>query len=118
VTPLRRAFTAFHLILGFVLLWGSVHTVLHAGATDLHARVIGSSEALGAIAFLVPKTVQLGAVLLLVTIGLALVLHAIRGEWRPDLLVYAAGVFLIAAHGRAAAFASCSPPVGGASVGG
>jgi hypothetical protein len=29
------------------------------------------------------------------------VLHAARGEWRPDLLVYAAGVLLVAVHGDA-----------------
>ena len=107
----RRAFIVFHLVLGFALLWGSVHTVLHLGATDLHARVIGSVEALGAVAFLVPRTLRLGAVLLLVTILLALVVHAARGEWRPDLLVYAAGVLLVAVHGSEAEF-----PVGAASA--
>ena len=28
---IRRAFLIFHLILGFALLWGSVHTLLHLG---------------------------------------------------------------------------------------
>ncbi|MGH7497558.1 MAG: hypothetical protein ACREL3_01770 [Gemmatimonadales bacterium] len=98
---LRRAFLAFHLVLGLALLWGSVHTVLHLGPTDLHARLIGSVEALGAVAFLVPRTLRLGAAVLLVTLGLAVVLHGARGEWRPDLLVYAAGVMLVAVHGRA-----------------
>jgi hypothetical protein len=100
-TRLRRAFTAFHLVLGLALLWGSVHTVLRDGATDLHAGVIGSIEALGATAFLMPRTLRLGALLLLATIVLAVVLHAARGEWRPDLLVYAAGVLLVAVHASA-----------------
>ena len=108
---LRRAFIVFHLVLGFALLWGSVHTVLHLGVTDLHARVIGSVEALGAVAFLVPRTLRPGAVLLLVTIVLALVVHAARGEWRPDLLVYATGVLLVAVHGSPA-----ESPVGAASA--
>jgi uncharacterized membrane protein YphA (DoxX/SURF4 family) len=98
---LRRTFVAFHVILGLALLWGSVHTVLHLGATDLHARVVGSVEALGAIAFLVPKTFRVGAAILLLTLVLAMALHAVRGEWRPDLLVYAAGVLLVAVHGPA-----------------
>lgn len=98
MTRLRRTFTAFHVVLGLALLWGSVHTVIHLGGIDIHARVIGSVEALGALAFLVPKTVRLGAVLLLVTIGAAVVLHAARGDWRPDLLVYAVGVLLVAVH--------------------
>ena len=98
---LRRAFVAFHVILGLALLWGSVHTVLHLGATDLHARLIGSIEALGALAFLVPRTFRAGAAVLLLTLALAVALHLVRGEWRPDLLVYAAGVLLVALHGPA-----------------
>ena len=98
---LRRTFVAFHVILGLALLWGSVHTVVHLGSADVHARLIGSIEALGAIAFLVPKTVRAGAATLLVTLVLAVVLHAARGEWRPDLLVYAAGVLLVSVHGPA-----------------
>jgi hypothetical protein len=98
---LRRAFVAFHVVLGLALLWGSVHTVLHLGATDLHARYIGSVEALGAVAFLLPKSFRVGAAILLVTLVLAATLHALRGEWRPDLFVYAAGVLLVAVHGPA-----------------
>lgn len=98
---LRRAFVAFHLVLGLALLWGSIHTVLHLGPNDLHARLIGSLEALGAIAFLVPRSLRFGAATLLLTLVLAAALHAVRGEWRPDLLVYAAGVLLVAAHGPA-----------------
>lgn len=103
------ALLVFHLVLGLALLWGSVHTVLHLGATDVHARVIGAVEAVGAAAFLVPRTLQLGAALLLVTILLAVVLHAARGEGRPDLLVYAAGVLLVAAHRRASRLKPSSP---------
>ena len=99
----REAFIAFHWILGLALLWASVHTVLHAESGDLHARVIGSLEALGAVAFLVPRTLRLGAGLLLVAIVGAIVVHAVRGEWRPDLLVYAAGVLLVASHATAPA---------------
>lgn len=98
---LRRAFVAFHLILGLTLLWGSVSTVLHAGPADVHARLIGSIEAVGALAFLVPRTLGLGAVLLLVAVVSAMVIHATRGEWRLDLLVYGAGILLVAAHGPA-----------------
>jgi hypothetical protein len=39
--------------------------------------------------------------ILLVIILLAAALHAARGEWRPDLLVYAAGVALVAVHASA-----------------
>jgi hypothetical protein len=92
---------AFHVILGLALLWGSIHTVLHLGPTDPHALLIGLVEALGALAFLFPRTLQLGAGLLLVSLAGALLVHASRGDWRPDLLVYAAGVVLVAIHGSA-----------------
>jgi len=98
---IRRAFLFFHVILGLALLWSSVHTVLHLGRTDLHARIIGSIEAVGAVAFLAPRTLRLGAALLLLTLVGAILAHAGQGEWRPDLLVYAAGVVLVTAHGGA-----------------
>lgn len=75
--------------------------MLHLGPADLHARVIGGVEAAGAIAFLLPWTMRAGAVLLLLTLAGALLVHGARGEWRPDLLVYAAGVLLVAVHGSA-----------------
>jgi hypothetical protein len=37
----------------------------------------------------------------LVTLVGAILVHAGRGEWRPDLLVYAAGVVLVTLHGSA-----------------
>ena len=69
--------------------------------TDIHARGIGTVEAVGAAAFLIPATLQLGAALLLLSVLGALVVHAAAGEFRPDLLVYAAGVLLVALHGSA-----------------
>ena len=100
---LRHAFLLFQLVLGAALLWGSVHTVIHLGASDPHALVISSVEALASAAFLVPRTMRAGAGVLLVVIALAFAVHALRGEWRPDLLVYAAGVLLVAVHGDARA---------------
>jgi len=100
---LRHAFLLFQLVLGAALLWGSVRTVIHLGTSDPHALVIGTVEALAAAAFLVPRTMRAGAGVLLVVIALAFVIHALRGEWRPDLLVYAAGVLLVAVHGDARA---------------
>jgi uncharacterized membrane protein YphA (DoxX/SURF4 family) len=98
---IRQAFVGFHVILGLALLWGSIHTILHLGPGDVHATIVGGIEALGAIAFLLPSTLRLGAALLLVSVVGAMLLHALRGEPRPDLLVYAAGVLLVAVHGSA-----------------
>jgi hypothetical protein len=98
---IRPAFVIFHLILGLALLWSSVHTLLHLGPTDVHARIIGSIEAVGAVAFLIPRTLRFGGPLLLLSLVGAILVHAGLGEWRPDLLVYAAGVALVTVHGSA-----------------
>ncbi len=98
---IRRTFLIFHVILGLALLWGSVHTLMHLGPTDLHARIVGSIEAVGAAAFLIPQTLRFGGVLLLLSLVGAILVHAGMGEWRPDLLVYAAGVVLVTVHGSA-----------------
>jgi len=98
---LRPAFMAFHVILGFALLWGAIHTLLHLGPTDLHARIVGIVEGIGAVAFLIPWTLRLGAILLLMSLVGAVLLHTLQGELRPDLLVYAAGVVLVMLHGSA-----------------
>jgi hypothetical protein len=44
---IRQAFAAFHVILGLALLWASIHTVLHLGPGNLHARIIGAIETVG-----------------------------------------------------------------------
>jgi uncharacterized membrane protein YphA (DoxX/SURF4 family) len=98
---LRHAFLLFHLALGTALLWGSVHMVLHLGPADPHALVLGTIEAVAAVAFLLRRTMRIGAGVLLVVLALAVVVHATRGDWRPDLLVYAAGVLLVLVHGDA-----------------
>lgn len=96
---LRHAFLLFHLVLGIALLWGSVHTVLQLGPSDPHALVIGTVEAVAAAAFLIRRSMRIGAGVLLAVLALAFLVHAARGEWRPDLLVYAAGVLLVCVHG-------------------
>ena len=96
---LRHAFLLFHLVLGTALLWGSVHTLLHLAPFDRHALVIGTVEAVAAVAFLMRRTMRIGAGVLLAVLALAFLIHAGRGEWRPDLLVYAAGVLLVGVHG-------------------
>ncbi len=103
-TLVRRSFITFHLVLGFGLLAGSIQTLLHALApqnrpSHQHLALIAAVEAIGAILFLLPRTLRSGALLLVLTIGLAFLVHAIRGEWRPDLAIYTAGVWFVFAHG-------------------
>lgn len=96
---LRRMFVLFHVVLGLAVLVGSVLTAWKGG--NPHIRLLGAVEAVGAALFLFPRTVRPGAWLLLLTFGVALVIHITMGEWRGDLLVYAAGVAFVAVHGAA-----------------
>jgi hypothetical protein len=84
-TLVRRSFIAFHLVLGIGLLALSVETLLHALApanlgTHKHIAAIAGIEGLGAILFLIPRTLRPGAVLLLITVGGAFLMHGIGGS--------------------------------------
>ena len=100
---LQKSFIVFRFTLGLALLYGSVTTALHGfshgGFEHLHLGVVGAVEAVGAALFLIPQTLKAGAWLLLAILGVALVFHATQGEFRPDLLVYAAGVWFVMIHG-------------------
>jgi hypothetical protein len=102
---LRPSFIAFHVTLGVGLLWGSTTTAIEALASARHQQVplliLGSVEAVGALLFLLPSTLRAGACLLLATIGAAVLAHLHLGEFRADLLVYAAGVWFVLVHGSA-----------------
>jgi hypothetical protein len=102
---LARAFRLFHVTLGLVVLVQSVQTVLAArhgtlpAGDRVHALLLGSLEAGAALLFLVPQTMRAGAVLLLAIFAAAFGLHALRGDFALNLLVYAAGVLVVRAHG-------------------
>lgn len=104
-TPtLRRSFITFHLTLGLTLLFLSGRTAAHAlgsatGQGDSHVAVLALVEAVGAALFLLPRTVRAGGVLLLLTIGLAVLVHLVSGQFRGDLVVYAAGTWFVIVHG-------------------
>src|SRR5437899_594757 len=101
----RRAFIVFHVVLGISLLIASIQTLAHAlhelGGRHGHLAIVASFEAIGALLFLIPKMLRAGAVLLLITVLGALAVHTYLGQWRLDLLVYAAGVWFVMAHGSA-----------------
>jgi hypothetical protein len=103
-TMLRRSFITFHLTLGLTLLVLSIRTALHAlgpgaGQGDSHVVVLAILEAIGAVLFLLRWTLRGGGMLLLLTIGLALLVHLASGQFRGDLLVYAAGTWFVMVHG-------------------
>lgn len=107
VTPtLRRSFIAFHLTLGLTLVILSARTTIEALVSphtysNPHVAALAMLEGAGAVLFLLPRTMRVGAVLLLLSIGLALLVHAAAGQFRGDLLVYAAGTWFVMVHGSA-----------------
>src|SRR5262249_12003168 len=101
----RRVFVAFQIVLGLALLFGSVHTTVGALAHREHGGVplaaLGAVEAIGALLLFVPSTLAIGGTVLLLTIGIATIVHATQGQLRADLFVYAAGTLLVMVQGAA-----------------
>ena len=90
---------------GLVVLWGSWQTFygtlrhLHApdhSAALMHVRIVLSgAEILAAVLFLIPPSEKVGGFLLLISFGLAVVIHALHGDVSgvEVLFVYGAAVF-------------------------
>lgn len=100
---LLRGFAALWITTALVLLIASVQTVRAAwpglGHANPHVMLLGAVEALAAVLFLVPRAMPWGAGVLLVTIGIAFTVHAVLGQFRGDLLVYAVVVWFVFVHG-------------------
>jgi uncharacterized membrane protein YphA (DoxX/SURF4 family) len=66
-----------------------------------HLTLLAGWEFAGAILLLIPRTLKVGGLALLVVLIPSFVVHLTRGEWEPQLLIYAAGVWLVMVHGAA-----------------
>jgi uncharacterized membrane protein YphA (DoxX/SURF4 family) len=103
---LLRSFVAFHWTLGTVVLVQSVHTLgwaLAAWGNDpvnVHLALLAGVETVAALLFLVPRTLRVGATLLLATFAVAIVAHVFRLEFPAPLLVYGAGTVFVMVHGN------------------
>jgi len=100
------------LLRGFLLLWVAAGLVLFVGAAETvraawtsaqhanpHITLLGAVEAIAALAFLMPRTMRVGAAGLIATITIALGAHAALGQYRGDLLLYGVVVLFVAIHG-------------------
>lgn len=121
MTPRRKPyvlFTALWWLTGAVLFILSAMTVWSARGSrhDIHALVVGAIEAVGAVLFLFPSSMRFGSALLLLALGVAFVVHAILGQFRADLLVYAAVVVFVGSNGASAANAGDAQVSGRPSV--
>lgn len=101
----RRAFVVLHLALGLGILVATLQTLLHVtqehGGPNLHVVFLVAAETIGAVLFLLPQTLRIGAVVLLILLLGGSVVHLTRGELEVHLLVYAAGVWFVMVHGAA-----------------
>jgi hypothetical protein len=100
---LVRAFVVQWWTTGIVLLYLSLRTV-YAGLAggrghDAHLVVVGAIEAVAAVLFLIPRTLRIGAAGLLMVFALVLLIHALRLQFRGDIVIYAAAVLFVAVHG-------------------
>ncbi len=99
----RRTFIIFHTTLTAVIFIESTYTLWDAlaahkfGRLSLHAALVSGGELIGAVLFIIPKTLQAGGVILLIIFAVVLTVHGVRAEL--PILVYAAGVVFIMVHG-------------------
>lgn len=93
----QTAFRVLYFTTALVLLYYSVQTVWDGveHGDGLHAIIIGGLEAISAILFLIPRTLMIGGIGLLLTIGIAFAIHAISGQFAGNLLIYAAAVWMV-----------------------
>lgn len=97
----RRAFTLFHAVLGGSLLYLSHNTLFEA----MHAYGFGhltfaaAIQFVGAILFLIPRTMWWGGVALLVVLIPSFLIETTHGDWALPMLIEAVGVWLVMVHG-------------------
>jgi hypothetical protein len=85
----------------FVFSASAAHFLAQAGWPAWLQPVLGGSEIIAALLFLVPSTATIGGYLLLVIFGLAALLHILHGQYGVEgLLVYAVAVLASMAHAK------------------
>jgi hypothetical protein len=83
----------------FILSNSAAHFLVKAGLPSWIQPVLGGSEIVAAVLFLLPFTAKVGSYLLLVIFALAALLHILHGQFNVGgLVVYAAAVLVCLAH--------------------
>jgi hypothetical protein len=79
----------------FILSNSATHFLVKAGLPTWIQPVLGGSEILAAVLFLLPFTAKIGSYLLLIIFALAALLHILHGQFSVGgLVVYAAAVLV------------------------
>ena len=83
----------------FIFSNSAAHFLAKAGLPSWIQPVLGGSEILAAVLFLVPFTAKIGSYLLLIIFALAILLHILHGQYNVGgLVVYAAAILVCLAH--------------------
>lgn len=78
-----------------------IHHLAHAGQAVRVLTILGGTEILGAILFLIPKTGLAGGLLLVLVFTYGVVFHLMHGQYAVgNLLVYATAVMVCLTHQR------------------
>jgi hypothetical protein len=104
ILHVRSAFMVFHALLGSVLLFmghNMFFHALHEHGGDPHHLAAGALAMVGAVLLFVPRTVSFGGIALLMVLVPGFLIRLYQGEWATHLLIYAAGVWFVMAHGAA-----------------
>lgn len=98
----RRAFIVLWVVSALVLLIASAETLWEALAgrhRSNHIALLAGLEGLGALLYLIPRSLRVGGAALLAALAIAFVVHAVLGQLRWDLLFYAATVLFVTISG-------------------
>jgi uncharacterized membrane protein HdeD (DUF308 family) len=92
-----RASTALYVALGLILVIEAVLTLRHALSVhhDQHLALVAVTQGIGALLFIWPRTMRIGACLLVCLFLISAVVHAFRGEFASEHLVSAIAVSFI-----------------------
>lgn len=99
-----RSFIALHLTLVLVALVQSGETLHHAiGALAEHQPFVlfGALQLVGAVLFLVPRTLRVGGAVLVVVFAHAALYEAVNGDFPAASLVYAVAALFVTLNGGA-----------------
>lgn len=101
----RRAFIVLHAAVGLGILVATLQTLLHMmrehGGLGFHLGFVVALEGIGAVLFLIPRTLRVGAIALLIVLVGDFTVQLTRGELEVQLLIYAAAVWFVLVHGAA-----------------
>ena len=103
-----QSIIALRWVVGLVVLWesfrftfshASIEHVARFGLSEWHRYLLGGSEIVAALLFLIPVTTLLGGIALLVIFAIAVLIHLHHGQFDVSgLIVYAAAVLACITH--------------------